>query len=353
MSGTPALWLRQETAPTEQRTPIVPVDAASLVAAGIPMVVEEAGQRAFPISDYAAAGCAVVAAGSWRDAPPDAVIIGLKEPAPRPFALRHRHVFFGHAYKGQAGAERLLSRFAAGGGMLLDLEYLADAAGRRVAAFGTWAGYAGAALAVLHHRGELPAPLRTMTRPELDQLLRRPGPGARALVIGALGRSGGGACEALTVAGQQVTRWDVDETQRLDVAALLDHDLLVNAVYVTEPGRPFLTPADLDRKNRRLTVVSDVSCDVTSACNRLPVNTQVTSWAQPVRRLRTAPQPLDVLAVDNLPSLLPQEASSGFSADLLPYVKALPGGGPSWSRCQDRFREASGQLSIKKGMGAT
>lgn len=354
MPGTPALWLRHETAPTERRTPVVPADAASLVAAGTAVIVEESAQRAFPVHDYAAVGCAVVAAGSWPDAPPDAVIVGLKEPASHPFALRHRHVFFGHAYKGQAGAARLLSRFVAGGGTLLDLESLTDEAGRRLAAFGAWAGYAGAALAVLYHRGELPIPLRTMTRPELDQLLRRPAASARALVIGALGRCGRGACEALTTAGQQVTRWDMDETRQLDVAALLDHDILVNAVYVTEPGPAFLTAADLDRaaRERRLTVVSDVSCDVTSACNRLPINAQVTSWAQPVRRLRTAPRPLDVLAIDNLPSLLPKEASSAFSADLLPWVKTLPAGGPGWSRCQDRFREACRRLDTNEGVSA-
>jgi saccharopine dehydrogenase (NAD+, L-lysine forming) len=348
MTGTTALWLRHETGPTERRTPIVPADAASLIAAGMAVTVEKSPQRAFRIADYAAVGCAVAPAGSWPGASPDTMIVGLKEPGPDPFALRHRHVFFGHAYKGQVGAARLLSRFAAGGGTLLDLESLTDGAGRRLAAFGFWAGYAGAALAALHHRGDLPVPLRTMTRPELDEMLARPGAGARALVIGALGRSGRGACEALTMAGHQVTRWDLEETRRLDVAALLDHDILVNAVFVTEPGPPFLTWDGLDREDRRLTVVSDVSCDVTSDCNRLPVNTRVTIWTEPSRRLRAAPRPLDVLAIDNLPSLLPEEASSQFSADLLPCLKTLPDGGPIWTRCVGRFAEA-----MKEGMSAT
>ena len=52
---------------------------------------------------------------------------------------------FGHAYKGQPDGQKLLSRFAAGGGILYDLEYLTDETGRRVAAFGYWAGFAGAA----------------------------------------------------------------------------------------------------------------------------------------------------------------------------------------------------------------
>ena len=50
---------------------------------------------------------------------------------------------FGHAYKGQHSGRALLQRFKAGGGTLYDLEYLVDEDGRRVAAFGYWAGYAG------------------------------------------------------------------------------------------------------------------------------------------------------------------------------------------------------------------
>ena len=56
---------------------------------------------------------------------------------------------FGHAFKGQHSGKTLLQRFQAGGGTLYDLEYLTDSTGRRVAAFGYWAGYAGAAVSVI------------------------------------------------------------------------------------------------------------------------------------------------------------------------------------------------------------
>jgi hypothetical protein len=39
-------------------------------------------------------------------------------------------------YKNQGGWEKVLSRFPRGGGTLLDLEFLEDEQGRRVAAFG-------------------------------------------------------------------------------------------------------------------------------------------------------------------------------------------------------------------------
>lgn len=331
------LWLRAEVRATERRTPITPADAGRLVADGAVVTVEDSPRRIFPVEDYAAAGCAVAPAGGWIDAPADAVVVGLKELPDEPAALRHRHVFFGHAYKGQPGAARLLSRFAEGGGTLLDLEYLADDSGRRLAAFGFWAGYIGAALAVLHHRGRLETPLRPTARPDLDALLAPDGEAETALVLGALGRCGRGAVEAFTAAGITPARWDLDETRNLDRAALLANDLLLNAVLATEPATPFLTPPDLDRP-RRLTVVCDVTCDVGSPCNMLPIYDTVTDWAEPARRLRQGPPPLDLIAVDNLPSLLPAESSVAFSADLLPHLRDLDTG--PWQRCARLFRAA-------------
>lgn len=131
MSQLPQLWMRNETRPTERRAPLTPDDAERLVRRGVRITVEESGHRVFPLDAYEAAGCATAPAGSWAGAAPgSAYVLGLKELPPTPERLHHRHVYFGHAYKGQAQAPELLRRFAAGGGTLLDLEYLADAQGR-------------------------------------------------------------------------------------------------------------------------------------------------------------------------------------------------------------------------------
>lgn len=350
MSQITGVWLRREASPTEERTPLTPADAARLLAGGLSVTVEESEQRAFATEAYAAAGCRVVAADSWPEAPESVAVLGLKEPVSRPHELTHRHIFFGHAYKGQADGPALLRRFTAGGGRLLDLEFLTDEDGRRLAAFGYWAGYVGAALAVLHHRGRLVAPLRSMTKEELDAALREPAPreprgGASALVIGALGRSGRGARAALDVAGLSPTLWDVEETRELDKEALLGHDILVNAVFASAPGPAFLDGADLDRPDRTLTVVSDVTCDITSDCNRLPVNDKPTDWAEPLRALRPPSPGLDVIAIENLPSLLPRESSAAFSADLFPQLAALPSDPPTWARASAHFDDACRTLT--------
>ncbi|MFC5954536.1 saccharopine dehydrogenase [Streptomyces pratens] len=348
MSRMPRLWMRHEHRTSERRAPLVPEDAAQLVEQGFHVTVEESAQRAFPLDDYVAAGCRTAPAGSWTAAPADDYILGLKELPEEPSFLTHHHIFFGHAYKQQEGAGELLRRFTAGGGALLDLEYLTDDAGRRVAAFGYWAGYAGAALAVLSHRGRLRTPLRPLDRPGLDALLAAGATGAasdgeRALVIGALGRCGRGACDALATAGIAPTRWDVAETRDLDHKALLSHDLLVNTVLTPCPVPPFLTPADLDDPDRRLSLITDVTCDVTSECNVLPVYDEITAWEHPVRRLRDGGgpvPPVNLIAIDNLPSLLPVESSRAFSAELCPQLLRLANSDPVWTRARLAFETA-------------
>ncbi|MGV9247339.1 saccharopine dehydrogenase [Streptomyces sp. NPDC003710] len=336
------LWLRHETRTTERRTPLVPSDARRLVDSGVSLTVEDSPQRVFPAEEYAAVGCRIAAPGSWVTAPRDAVIVGLKELPEEPGALIHRHLFFGHAYKGQPGAEALLRRFLAGGGTLFDLEYLVDDGGRRLVAFGYWAGYVGAALALLHHRDRLTAPLRPTSKEELDERLRTVAGEARALVIGALGRSGRGARAALGVAGVDPTCWDLAETRELDRPALLDHELMVNTVLTTSPVPPFLTDKDLDDPGRRLRTVCDVTADVGSPLNLLPVYDTTTDWDHPVRRLREEPA-LDLIAIDNLPSLLPLEAGTDFSAALTPLLLDFEAGG-AWVRCRERFDMAVRQL---------
>lgn len=340
--------MRHEVRATEHRAPIVPADARALVEHGIELTVEDSPQRLFALSDYADAGCTTKPAGSWVEASHEHYVIGLKELPALPAKLSQRHVFFGHAYKGQHGAHKLLQRFASGGGALLDLEYLTDARGRRLAAFGYWAGYVGAALAILHLRRQLHGPLRTLSKASLDDALTRTRgrDEPRVLVVGARGRSGHGARAALATAGISPTCWGIAQTNPLDRRMLLDHDVLVNAVSTPHPVTPFLTPADVADRARRLAVIADVTCDVRSEYNALPIYDSTTDWQQPVRRLSDREPLLDIIAIDNLPSLLPREASVDFSAQLLPQLLTLGSAAPAWRRCLRAFDDACAEAGV-------
>ncbi|WP_410652779.1 saccharopine dehydrogenase [Amycolatopsis sp. cmx-4-54] len=341
MSGA-RLLMREEFRPTERRAPLSPASARDVIRRGVEVSVERSSRRVFRDDEYAAAGCTLVPAGSWPDASDDVFVLGLKELPEHPAVLRHRHIYFGHAYKNQPGARELLRRFTEGGGALLDLESLVDEEGRRVAAFGYWAGYVGAALAVLRRRDRLCEPLVPLSRENLDEALRVAAEPSRALVIGALGRCGRGAADALTAAGADVTRWDLEETRDLDVTALLDHDIMVNAVLATGPITPFLTVETL-RRPRRLSVVADVTCDVGSPCHTLPIYDETTTWRDPVRRIGG----LDVIAIDNLPSLLPVESTVDFAADLAPYLAELGGSG-AWRRASAAFTAACASHDLNR-----
>ena len=118
--------------------------------------------------------------------------------------LPHTHIQFAHCYKKQAGWSSILSRFQRGGGTLYDLEFLTDATGRRVAAFGFHAGFAGAAVGALafaaQRQGKTLGPLDPYANEaamidNVKAALGGSGKGVRALVIGALGRCGSGAVD--------------------------------------------------------------------------------------------------------------------------------------------------------------
>ncbi len=350
--------LRDEDRPTERRTPVTPQHVQKLIEAGWEIDIETSAKRVFPDSDYAAVGCRIMPAGSWVDTPRDTVILGLKELPDLPAALPHKMIHFAHVYKDQHGWRDELRRFARGGGKLYDLEFLVDAEGRRKAAFGYWAGWAGAALALWRHlardRG-VAGPLdglssfesRDALRSEIEALAKGCERLPSAIVIGAKGRSGQGAVDALRIACARITQWDKEETVDLDRTALTNHDILVNCVLVSGPGLLLLTPEALERPDQKIRTISDVSCDPFSDYNPLPIYREPTSWARPfvsVGRNGDGKE-VELTAVDNLPSLLPMEASEDFSSQLLASLLSFDHG-LEWRAAGDVFERKVRDLEI-------
>lgn len=220
MSRQP-LWLRCEKKEFERRAALTPTTAKQLLDAGFDITIERDEQRIFDDSEYEAyvhmlsnilssseltnrVGCKLVDNNTWPSAPVTTPIIGLKELPESDDPLPHTHIQFAHCYKHQAGWSSVLSRFHRGGGTLYDLEFLNDANGRRVAAFGFHAGFAGAAAGALalasQKKGEKLGHLQPYVNEDamisaVKQALGGSGMGVKALVIGALGRCGRGAVD--------------------------------------------------------------------------------------------------------------------------------------------------------------
>lgn len=343
------LWVRAEQRPNEDRVGLTPEGAKALMSGGIKVTVEESAVRAIPLQGYIDAGCEIAAENSWPSAPADAIIFGLKELPEDGTPLPHRHIMFGHAFKGQHSGKALLDRFAAGGGTLYDLEYLVDEAGRRVAAFGYWAGYAGAAVTLkswcAQQRGDICGPVGVY--PGKDALLAELSAELKAvqadvptaIVIGAMGRVGTGAADLCEAMGITVTKWDMAETASGGpFPEILQHDLFLNCIFA-RPGTPVFVPAEALSAGRKLTAIGDVACDPDSDYNPVPIYNQATSWEAPALRVASDPV-MDVMAIDNLPSMLPVESSHDYAGQLLPSLLTLADlKSGVWGRAEATFRE--------------
>lgn len=255
----------------------------------------------------------------------------------------------------------MLSRFPQGGGTLLDLEFLTDDAGRRVAAFGYHAGYAGAALAVEAWAYQLQNPDSKTGLPAVssyanqDLLLKDvssalqagskiAGRQPRVLVIGALGRCGRGAVDLCLQAGipdANILKWDMAETAKGGpFSEIVESDIFVNCIYLSDPIPPFLNEESLSSEKRNLSVVCDVSCDTTNPHNPVPIYTKNSTFSDPTLPVEGYTNPaLTVISIDHLPSLLPREASEAFSQALLPSLLQLKDRKDSrvWAQAEELF----------------
>ncbi len=345
------IWVRAEQREHEERVGITPQGASELLGNGFQVSVEVSGARVIRIDDYRDAGCQIVAENSWPDAPDEAIIFGLKELPEDGNPLGHRHIMFGHAYKEQTAGRVLLQRFKAGGGTLFDLEYLVDDAGRRVAAFGYWAGYAGAAVALkcwaAQSQGLICGPVSTYAsadalvqdiRADLDATKRaRP----TAIIIGALGRVGTGARDLCAALDVETTDWDMAETASGGpFPQVLGHDVFLNCILAS-PGCPVFVPASAKTDARRLSVIGDIACDPTSEISPIKVYDRTTAWDAPALRVHDNPL-LDVTAIDNLPGMLPVESSHDFAEQLLPSLATLDNlDAGVWGRAKATFDRCS------------
>ncbi len=341
------LWIRAEQRANEERVGLTPKGARALLDAGIKVTVEESSVRAIGIQGYIDAGCDIAPENTWPDAPEDAIIFGLKELPEDGTPLTHKHIMFGHAYKGQPSGQILLQRFKAGGGTLYDLEYLVNDAGRRVAAFGYWAGFAGAAVSLecwaAQQHGEICAPVgvykgKDALLVDLRATLQatkttRP----NAIVIGALGRVGTGASDLCAAMDVDVTKWDMQETASGGpFPEILQHDIFINCILAS-PDTPVFVPASAKTEPRNLRVIGDVACDPDSEYSPIKVYGRTTTWGEPALRVNDTP-PLDVTAIDNLPSMLPVEASEDYASQLLHSLLTLNDlNSGVWGRAKDSF----------------
>ncbi|KAI0163684.1 alanine dehydrogenase [Pestalotiopsis sp. NC0098] len=363
------IHLRADTKQFERRSSLSPATAKALLDAGYTVRVERSPERIYNDEEFVAAGAELVPAGSWQKAPKEDIILGLKELPDEVTDLPHNYIHFQHIFKKQDGWVPSLTRFAKSGGTLYDLEFLTDASGRRVAAFGYWAGYAGAAIALLSWAHQVLNPGVTQgavptfdSAPALVEHVKAAvqpavkannGELPRVIVIGALGRCGKGAVDFCTTAGldpNAVLKWDMAETAKGGpFQEIAESDIFINCVYLG-PNKtpPFLTFESLSGPERKLRVICDISCDPNSANNPIPVYATWSSFDKPtVPITKEIPGPeLRVVSIDHLPTLIARESSDEYSGLLLPSLLTLDRRDTEgvWTRAEKIYKDRVAEL---------
>ena len=368
--------IREGKMPPDRRVALTPAQCRTLLDRhpDLDLTVQRSPDRAYSDAEYEAAGIPLVDELSDRD-----LIIGVKEVPVAQLLPGKTYLFFSHTVKEQEHNRAMLRTILDRNITLLDHELLTDADGRRVIAFGRWAGIVGAYNAFRAWQAVKGGPLLKPAhachdRQEMEaELAKYPLPKDLLIVMTGDGRVGRGAMEVLDGAG--IARVDA-EAWTPGAATAPRYVVLDTAdLYVREDGRPFdrqaffqdpaghrstfarwvteadiyiachywdprgpkiLTSTMLDRPDRRLAVVADISCDIDG-----PIDSTVraSTIADPLygydpatgREVPTgAPGSLAVMAGDNLPCELPRDASEAFGNDLVAKVfPALMGDDPS------------------------
>ncbi|KAJ7725289.1 hypothetical protein DFH07DRAFT_1002692 [Mycena maculata] len=160
--------------------------------------------------------------------------------------------------------------------------------------------------------------------------------GVKALVIGALGRD-------------DIIKWDMAETAKVGpFSEILDVDIFVNCIYLKSTIPAFITrETRLLQQGRRESWQSSWTSAATRRTHSIyKINTR---FSEPTVAVDVGAQnpPLSVISIDQLPTLLPREASEQFSMDLLPSLLKFPNRytAPVWIDAEKLFKEKSAAVA--------
>ena len=357
--------IRERKTPPDHRAVLSPL-ACQKVLARFPQAeirVESSPIRVFRDQEYREAGVPVTEDMSGCD-----VLLGVKEVPIDALIPGKKYFFFSHTIKKQPYNRELLRSILARRIELYDHEVLTSPEGRRLVAFGRYAGIAGAyngirAYGLKSGAFELPGAGTQKDQQALIDLLRQVDlPPIRILLTGR-GRVGNGAREMLDGMGlKRVSVQDYLERQ-------FDHPVYCQvdasfynkrkdgvrgskAEFIARPelyesnffrfarrtdlfmaghfygqGAPYLiTREEARHPEFRIRVIADISCDIdgpVAPTIRASTIAEPVYGYDPVAEKETdfrEPGAIAVMAVDNLPALLPRDASEGFGASFLKYV---------------------------------
>ena len=360
--------LKETKTPPDRRTALSPKTAFELQKRfpNIEIVIQSSDLRAFKDEEYRAKGLKVVEDVSDCD-----ILAGVKEVKIDKLIPNKTYLFFAHIAKKQEHNKNLAKALIDKKITMIDYEYLTDNNGRRIVAFGYWAGIVGAyngmrAWGKRTKEFDLPAAHDMHDKKEMfakisEIKISKP---VRIVITGG-GRVAQGACETLAAFGikevypEEFLSSDFDEPvftkldpchyvrhkdgREFDLFYFFNHpeefvstfkyytkkaDVYIAAHFWNPKSPRFYTAEDTKSPDFNIKVVADISCDVDDG----PIGStlRASTIANPFYDFNpetgmeepafSNEKNITVMAVDNLPGELPRDSSEDFSTGLVEKV---------------------------------
>jgi saccharopine dehydrogenase (NAD+, L-lysine forming) len=357
--------IKETKTPTDFRSPLTPACIKRLKQKykHLEFLVQPSSSRCFRDDEYSPN--AVTLQKDLSDAD---ILMGVKEVAIEKLIPHKTYIIFSHTAKKQAYNRTLLQSCLEKHIRLIDYEYLVEN-GKRVTAFGKWAGIVGAyntlrAVRLKFEHKRLTPAHKLNGYIELKESLRQLSLPPVKIVITGTGRVSNGVSEILKSAG--ITRITSSEFlnssfnkpvfTRLSPLQYLKHtqhkrfslkDIYRNPgdfesnfakytsnadVYITahfwHPASPvFFRQQDIKNDNFNIKIIGDISCDIGKP---IPTTVRPSTIEEPFYGIDKdtfqetsdylSDDAITVMAVDNLPNELPRDASESFSIALEKHV---------------------------------
>ena len=354
--------LREEKRPIERRAPLTPAQAQQVqhIYPHLKIYVEASSTRCFSDQSYEELGIEVV-----HDLSHCHMLFGVKEVPIEKLIPRKVYFFFSHTAKKQPYNRALLQAILRERIQLIDYEYLTDNTGQRQIAFGYYAGIVGAhnalwAYGLKKDLYQLPRAKDTHNYRSLLQYYRSLKLPPLRIVLTGRGRVGHGAAEVLQAAGcaqlsphdflkQRIDSPIYTHLSSMDYYQRKDKHSTTKADFYAEPEQyvstfwPFAQTADIliigtywdprapslftieetKRKEFSIDLIADITCDIDGAS---PITKKASTIEDPLYDYHPDSQKvvpfkpgsaITLMAVDNLPSELPTDASQAFGEQLI------------------------------------
>lgn len=356
--------IREGKTPPDRRVAFTPGQILEILdqyAGAIEFVVESSPIRCYSDQEYEAVGVEVTNDVSGCD-----VLMGIKEVPVSQLISDKTYVFFSHTIKKQVYNRKLLQTILEKNIRLIDYEVLKNEMGERTVAFGRWAGIVGAYNGLWTYGKksglfDLKRAFECFDREELDQELQKVQLPPIKIVVTGGGRVGKGVLEVLNTIGlKRVTPHDLihqyfeepvftvlssEDFNRRKTDGGFDKkefysepekyeshflkyaevsDILMAAAYWDNRAPKLFNREDISSIDFNISVIADITCDIDGS---VPTTVKASNIQEPVydidrETFEVLPafgqqNSISVMAIDNLPTELPRNASEDFGKQLM------------------------------------